>query len=439
MPPASDQAGPEASSDAPKDRKILYYRNPMGLPDTSPVPKKDPMGMDYLPVYEDAQPTKQSAPGAIQLTQEKLQRIGVRTERVQIRQIDTGIRASGTIRIDESRQYAIAPRFEGWVSKLHANQTGMRVRRGQPLLAVYSPQLAAVREEYRVADAAAARIGAHDPASAVSMRRLRDAALDRLRNWGIDDGQLRSIRRSDADLVLTSPADAVIIEKPVVEGARFEAGETVLRLADLSSVWLVADVPASSAPHVAIGQTAVFRSTTLPGRAYEGRVDFIQPTIDPDSRTIGVRIELKNSDGNLRPSLFGDVSITGDKGRPVIAIPHSAILDGGARKIVFVRVGEGRFEPRPVLVGTRGDTLVEVLEGLAEGEEIVVSANFLVDAESNLASALEGFGGHASHGPSAKAAGETSRNAARPQRDEPDASKPHDAHANESGREHEEH
>jgi Cu(I)/Ag(I) efflux system membrane fusion protein len=384
----------------PATRKILYYRNPMGLPDTSPVPKKDSMGMDYLPVYE-GQDAPQSAPaGTVVLDLDKIQRIGVRTETASLRELPIVVRASGTIRIDESSEYAIAPRFDGWVSTLHANQTGMRVKRGQPLMAVYSPQLSAVREEYRIADRAANKIEAQDPVAAASMRRLRDAALLRLRNWEIDVAQLNRSDRpaADSDFVLRSPADAIVLEKPITQGARFMAGETVLRLVDVSSVWVIAHVPSSSATDVAVGQSAIFRSVSLPGRSYEGVVEFIQPMIATDSRTVGVRIRLPNPDGDLRPGLFGDVNLTVSARQSVMAIPRSAVIDSGTRSLVFVEVSDGRFEPRAVSVGAQGGDRVEIIDGLSVGDKVVVSANFLIDAESNLKSALEGFGGHQGHG-----------------------------------------
>lgn len=388
-----------AASSAEPARKVLYYRNPMGLPDTSPVPKKDSMGMDYVPVYEGGKaPAK---PGTVVMSPEKVQKLGVRTERVRLQGLSPSVRASATVQVDETRQYVIAPKFEGWVERLYANQTGMAVRRGQPLLSIYSPVLVAAQNEYRVADTAARTLQATDPKSAATMRRLRDASRARLRNLDIGDAQLGHIGHSQGgNLVLTSPADAVVVEKLIVQGARFAAGETILRLADLSRVWLVANVPASSSGGIAAQQLATFESSTLPGRKFEGTVTFVQPIIDPMTRTVGVRIELPNPDGNLRPGLFGDVTLTQATSAPVLTVPRSAILDSGTRRIVLVEVGEGRFEPRKVVTGGRSGEAVEILQGVRDGERVVVSANFLIDAESNLQSALDGLGAHGAHGES---------------------------------------
>ena len=368
------------------EREILYYRNPMGLPDTSPVPKKDPMGMDYIPVYAGEESTDDV--GTVTVSPGRMQTLGVRTEPVQETHLASRVRASGTVEIDETRQYVVAPRFEGWVERLYVNQTGMQVRAGQALMSVYSPQLAAARQEYRLADEAASRLAQSDPASAASMERLRDAARTRLQNWEIGGSQLAG---SD-NMVLTSPANAVVIEKPIVQGARFQPGETVLRLADLSTVWVMAKVPAMQAADIAMGQPARFETATLPGRSFEGDVAFVQPVLDAASRTVDVRIALPNPTGDLRPGLFGTVLLEQPSQQLALSVPRSAVLDGGASQTVLVQTSPGRFAPREVSIGRRAGDRVEILEGLAKGEEVVTSANFLIDAESNLKAALEGLG-----------------------------------------------
>ncbi|MDX5516973.1 efflux RND transporter periplasmic adaptor subunit [Stenotrophomonas sp. RG-453] len=386
-----DSSSADTSAEATTERKVVYYRNPMGLPDTSPVPKKDPMGMDYVPVYagEEAPAT----PGTVVMAPDKVQALGVRTEAVKRGALAGTLRTSGTVEVDETRQYAIAPRFEGWVERLYANQTGMRVRAGQPLLSVYSPQLAAAQQEYRLANETARRLAESDPASAASMVRLRDAARTRLRNWEISDAQL-----DRTDLVLTAPADAVVIEKPVVQGARFEPGETILRLADLSTVWVIAKVPAAQAAGIRAGQPARFETVALPGQVAQGEVTFVQPVVDALTRTVDVRIALPNPTGDLRPGLYGTVLLEEPGVGPVLTVPRSAVLDSGTRQVVLVETGPGRFASRDVSLGRRGGDRIEILDGLVEGEQVVVSANFLIDAESNLQSALEGLGGHAGHG-----------------------------------------
>jgi membrane fusion protein, copper/silver efflux system len=381
----------DALSRATTERKVLFYRNPMGLPDTSPVPKKDSMGMDYIPVYAGDEPP--ATPGTVVMPPDKVQALGVRTEEVKRGILAGTVRTSGTVEVDETRQYAIAPRFEGWVERLYANQTGVRVRAGQPLLSVYSPQLAAAQQEYRLADETARRLGESDPASAASMARLRDAARARLRNWEISDEQL-----GNSGLVLTAPADAVVVEKPVVQGTRFEPGETILRLADLTTVWIIAKVPAAQVVGIRVGQPARFETVALPGQVAQGEVTFVQPVVDAQTRTVDVRIALPNPTGDLRPGLYGTVLLEEPGASPVLTVPRSAVLDSGTRQVVLVETGPGRFAPRDVSLGRRGGDRIEILDGLVEGEQVVVSANFLIDAESNLQAALEGLAGHAGHG-----------------------------------------
>ncbi|WP_374602314.1 efflux RND transporter periplasmic adaptor subunit [Arenimonas sp.] len=384
--PVVETAGTHASDAAPAERQILYYRNPMGLADPSPVPKKDSMGMDYIPVYAGEEP--ETEPGTVVIPPGKVQLLGVRTEEAVHEALSGTVRASASVEIDETREFAVAPRFEGWIETLHANQTGMAVERGQPLMAIYSPELVAAQGEYDVADAAARRLAQSDPASAATMRRLRDAARTRLRNWEVSGAS--ATRQGDAArLLISSPADAVIVEKPVVQGDRFEPGETVLRLADLSTVWVVAQVPTSSSGDLAIGSRAIFETPSLPGQRFEGEVSFIQPVVDMASRTVGIRVVLPNPDGVIRPGLFGTVELVGGAVEHYVTIPRSAVIDSGTRQRVFVQTAPGRFAPRDVELGARAGDRVAVLSGVKAGESVVVSANFLIDAESNLRAALE--------------------------------------------------
>lgn len=364
---------------APGARRLLYYRAPMSV-DTSPVPKKDPMGMDYVPVYEgDAA----DAPGTVVLDPARVQTLGVRTELVQRGMQSSSLRASATVEIDETREYVVAPRFDGWVAHLYANQTGMAVRAGQPLLAIYSPALAAARQEIAVADAAARRLGTADPTAAAAMRRLREAAAQRLRNGEVEAG-------AGPNVVYRAKVTGVVIDKPVLPGARFAAGDAILKVADLSSVWAIALVPVEQAATIAPGQAATFSSTALAGENVRGRVTFVQPVVDAAARTVDVRVELPNRSGRLRPGLFGQIGIEGPA-IDALTVPASAVIDSGTRQVVLVEAGPGRFAPREVGLGRRFGDRVEVLGGLAGGERVVASANFLIDAESNLQSALQGL------------------------------------------------
>ena len=397
-----------ATANNPAARKILYYRNAMGLPDTSPVPKKDSMGMDYVPVYADDAPT---SPGTVVIAPEKIQRLGVRTEKVEPRVLTRQVRASGSVAVDERRRQVIAPRFEGWIERLHADRTGVFVARGAPLVDVYSPELVSAQNEYVIAQRALKTLSESDPQARQGMQALADAALSRLRNWGIGGAQLERLRAGEIRrlLTLTAPVDGVVLDKPAIQGMRFMPGEKILELADLSQVWLLAEVPTLEASWVEIGQAAAFTTPALPGRTFSGPVEFIYPTVDAAARTIRLRVALDNRDGALRPNLYGDVVLSARDSAPVLAIPASAVLDSGRRRVVLIDLGGGRFEPRPVEVGRRDDTHVEITRGLGEGETVVVSANFLIDAESNLRAALSGLSappaGNAARAPAADSAG----------------------------------
>ncbi|TBR09851.1 MAG: efflux RND transporter periplasmic adaptor subunit [Lysobacter sp.] len=370
-----------AGATAPGARRVLFYRAPMSGA-TSPTPKKDPMGMDYVPVYEGGD---SAAPGTVALDPGRVQTLGVRTEPVRRGLQVMSVRASATVAIDETREFVVAPRFEGWVAHLYANQTGMAVRAGQPLLAVYSPQLAAARQEIQLADTAAARLSGSDPQGAAAMRRLRDAGRARLRNWEVDAG-------GDAfNVVYRSKVSGVVIEKPVLPGARFMAGEAILKIADLSTVWAIAHVPVDQASTLAPGQSAAFVSTALPGESVRGRITFVQPVVDPTTRTVAVRVELPNPRQQLRPGVYGTLELTGPT-VDALTVPASAVINSGTRQVALVQVGEGRYAPREVALGRRFGDRVEVLAGLDDGMAVVTSANFLIDAESNLQSALQGLG-----------------------------------------------
>lgn len=398
-----DRPNPEhaPSSEAEPARKILYYRNPMGLPDTSAAPKKDPMGMDYVPVYEGEEP---AAAGVVSLSPEKIQKLGVRTTKVSAQSIRRTVRASGTIAVNETQHHTIAPKFEGWVENLRVNQTGATVRRGQVLADVYSPELVSAQQEYAIATRALAALSESGGGERETMDALAEATLRRLRNWDIPERELAAMRQGAEPrrtLSIVSPVNGVVLEKRAVEGMRFMPGEMLFDLADLSSVWLLADISAQDLADIRIGQTVRFTTPAQPGTDFKGSIVFVYPTMSEATRTVKVRVVLPNPTGALRPALFGEVEIATGSEQARLVVPHSAVLDSGPRQTVLVAHAGGRFEPRTVQLGRRGDEVVEVLEGVAEGEEVVVAANFLIDAESNLKSALGTLGGHGAHGAAA--------------------------------------
>jgi Cu(I)/Ag(I) efflux system membrane fusion protein len=384
-------------------RRILYYRNPMGLNDTSPVPKKDSMGMDYIPVYDGDVPDGPQ----VKISLNRLQTLGVKTETAARRSMSRTIRAVGTIEASERGLYTVSPKFEGWITTLYVNTTGATVTRGQPLLAVYSPELVTAQEEYRVAVQTLHSMRDASPEARANMQSLVDGAVERLRNWDIAETDLRELKAGTGpkrSLLLRSQTDGVVIEMMARAGMRFMPGEPLFQIADLSSVWLVANVFEQDLAAIRTGQAATVSMSAYPGRKFTGKVTFVYPTVQPETRTARVRIELPNEDGLLKPDLYGTVEIGTGETVAAVSIPESAVLDSGTRRVVLIERGGGAFEPREIELGARGDGYAEVVKGLEAGERVVVNGNFLIDAESNLKAALGAMGGgHAAHGGAAPA------------------------------------
>ncbi len=407
---STTQAPHEVAQGAKQERKVLFYRNPMGLPDTSPVPKKDPMGMDYVPVYEDGEQEPDMPAGAVKISLDKVQLLGVRSEPALPRELTRTVHAVGTIQANERLLYQVAPRFEGWIEKLYVNTTGQSVSRGQPLMEVYSPDLVTAQEEYLIALRGASDLQDSASDAQAMMQRMAEDALRRLRNWEISDQEIEAIQRDGKAsrlLVYRSAGNGVVLQKSGIEGMRFMPGEVLFDIADLSSVWLLAEVSEQDIGLVHLGQEAWLDIVAYPGKPFSGKVVFLYPTVDTGTRTAKVRVELANPGGLLKPAMFANVALaTGDARGEVLAVPESAVLDSGARQAVLVRRGEGLFEPRTVKLGMRADGYIEVTEGLQAGEQVVVRANFLIDAESNLKAALETFGGHGGHGAQTEAGAE---------------------------------
>jgi Cu(I)/Ag(I) efflux system membrane fusion protein len=393
-PPAHQHGAGEApaASSVPGERKPLYYRNPMGLPDTSPVPKKDPMGMDYVPVY--AEDAEAAAEGMVRISPERIQMIGVRSEAVARRNLVRPVRAVGTVQFDERRTYVVSTRYEGWIERLLVNTTGQDVRQNQPLMEVYSPDLVLAQQEYALLRQS---IGEGGGETAATSRRLLEGAEQRLRFLDVPPATLQSLRRGGQPrptVTIPSPVTGTVIEKPSVQGMRFMPGEPLYRIVDLSTVWLIADVFEQDLGSVRVGQEAVVGVKAYPGRSFSGRVAFVYPTVGAETRTAQVRLELPNPDELLKAGMYATVEIAAPlDARDVLAVPESAVLDSGSRQVVLVDHGDGRFEPRAVSLGERAGGYVAVTEGLADGESVVVSANFLIDAESNLKAALSSFAG----------------------------------------------
>jgi len=363
------------------DRKIKHYRHPMGLPDVSTSPKKDSMGMDYIAVYEG----DDSDDGSVKVSPGKIQRTGVKSEPAARRVIRTMIRAPGAIQLDERRVSVIAMRAESYVQKVADVTTGAHVVKGQPLMEIYSPAMSSAAAEY--ISTLNSKVTGGDGSYGRGSRQ-------RLMNLDMPDAAIVAMEKSrnvPIGIEWTSPRNGIVLERNVIEGMRAQPGETLFRIADHSVVWAIMDVAERDLGSVVVGQRTLVRARSFPGREFSGKVNIIYPQINRETRTARVRVELSNPELLLLHDMYVDAEIDTGSQDAVLAVPESAVLDTGGRQAVLVDKGEGRFEPREVKLGHRGGGYVEIREGLAEDDPVVVSANFLIDAESNLKAALKGF------------------------------------------------
>ncbi len=383
---------PDPGKSSGGGRQLLYYRNPMGLADTSPTPKKDSMGMDYIPVYSGEE-TDTVLPGQVRISNDKIQKLGVRTIPAQISVLNHSLQLAGRVEADERRLYGITAKWDGYVEQLHINTTGQWVNRGQPLFEVYSPELFSAQREYATAAAGIAALQG-TPALA-GMEQLANASLARLKNWDISPEQLKTLTHTgipQRTLTFRSPASGVVLEKKIIQGMKFSAGELLYQLADLTAVWVMADVYEQDIPWVKIGNKVTITLTAYPDQVFTGTVSYLYPTLNTTTRTVPFRVELANPQGLLKPGLLAQLALMSTTSTPVLTVPLSAVIDSGTRQVVLVEIGEGRYVPQLVRLGSRNEQEVEIRDGITAGQRVVVAANFLIDAESNLQAALAGFG-----------------------------------------------
>jgi len=371
---------------APTKTKTVWHST-MNPGEVADRPGKDSMGMDM--VAEEIPADSGGGGGGvaglvkIRMNAQKRQLIGVRTAPVRKTSFQRSLRAVGRVAADETRLRQVTTKIDGYVERLYANAVGEVVRKGQPLLEIYSPELLASQNEYLVALAARQRTaGSSSPYPATE-------AIDRLERTGTPERVV----------TVYSPISGVITARTIAQGQKIASGMTLLEVVDLTRVWALASVYEYELPFVQVGEAAAMTLSYSPGKSFDGKVSFIYPTVDPQTRTVQVRIEFPNPGLELKPDMFTDVVLHADLGER-LAVPDSAVLDTGTRSIAFVEKEEGVFEPRELKIGLRLEHEYEVLEGLSEGETVVVSANFLIDSESKLKAALAGMSS-ASESPSA--------------------------------------
>lgn len=378
-------------------------------------PKSDPMmdmpGMDMpergskdakaptpsaAPKQPDLAPGPGTSAGIISVPLERLQTIGVKYQEVSKRPLEKLIRTVGRVAVDERKLAKVTIKFHGWIEQLFVSATGDHVKKGQALFTIYSPDLVATQEEYLLALEARKKLGESEfEEVARSSQELLDATRHRLHLWDITEDHIRDLERTKQvtkTLPIHSPIMGTVITKGVVQGTHVEPGEELYTIADLSHVWVLADIYEYELGYVKKGQNAAVTLSYDPSTVLAGQVGFIYPTLDPKTRTAKVRFELDNADEKLKPDMYANVELRISLGKR-LAVPQEAIIESGEKQVVFLHHGKGRLEPRLIKTGVKTGEWSEVLAGLKEGEHVVTSANFLIDSESRLRSAVDAMGG----------------------------------------------
>lgn len=386
QPPAMEKMADEP---VPKtEQKPLFYRNPMNPEITSPVPAKDHMGMDYIPVYADDNQKNNDPAGTVKIDPVTEQNIGVRSAEAKLMALSHPIRTVGKVSYDEERISRLHPKTEGWIEKLFIDKTGTRVSRNTMLLSIYSPQLVTSAQEYLLARQSAQTLE-NSPFEDISnsARQMVDTARERLTLLDVPEHQIRQIEETgkiQKDLHIHSPFDGTVIQIGAREGQYVTPQTELYVLADLSKVWVIAQVYESDLPWVSEGDPVDMQLTALPGETFHGHLSYIYPYAEAETRTIKVRLVFDNPDQKLKPEMFANVTIHTRQQDNAVTVPSEAIVRSGDHEQIFVVTAPGKFEPRKVRTGLTADGLTQILTGVKAGERVVTSSQFLIDSESKL-------------------------------------------------------
>lgn len=378
------------------EREVLYWYDPMHPAYKSDQPGIAPdCGMRLVPKYADeVAALAEHPPGTVMLSPEKQQLIGVRTAPVRRERLQRTLRTVGRLAADETKIARIHVKVAGWVEKVYVDFEGKLVEKGQPLFTLYSPELVSTQREYLVARRGQEYLKA-SPYREVSegAESLLRATRERLHLWDISEEQIERLEKTGEvtrTMTLYSPITGFVQHRNLYEQAYVTPEKQLYEIADLSTMWVYADIYEYEVPYVRLGQPATMRLSYFPGQTYRGRVTYVYPTLDPKTRTVKVRLEFPNPDFALKPDMFADVELKIDYGVQTL-VPSEAVLDSGMRQLVFVAQPGGFFEPREVQVGARLENQYIILSGLQPGETIVTSGNFLIDSESRLSTATGGM------------------------------------------------
>lgn len=426
------------TSETIAERKILYYRDPMNPLITSPVPKKSSDGMDFVAVYAEESTGVKSKKAAyyqdpmhpwytsdkpgkapdcgmdlvpvyavnsdvqgIKIDPVTVQNIGVKTEIIHNRQLNKTIRTTGKIDYDETRVYTVNTKIMGWIEKLHVDYNGQVVRKGEPLMDIYSPELVTTQQEFLQAIRYQAQLaGSEREEVKKGADELVQSAKRRLLYWDIPESEIKDLEERGTPrktMTINSPANGVVIEKMVLPGQNIMPGMTLYKIADLSTLWILADIYEYELPWIRTGQQAEIELSYLPGKTFKGKVTYIYPYLSAETRTARVRIQINNTPGfELKPEMFVTVKLISPLTVNAVSVPEQAVIRSGARNIIVISLGGGYFDPREVKLGVTADGYTQIMAGVHEGEVVVTSSQFLIDSESNLKAAITAMSGQAS-------------------------------------------
>jgi Cu(I)/Ag(I) efflux system membrane fusion protein len=388
---AADNMNNSLHQTAQKERKILYWRAPMNPNEVYDHPGKSKMGMDLVPVYED----EASNGGVVTINGTVQQNMNVKTAVVQRKVLSSQVVTNGILQTDEQKEYIVTTKVSGWIEKLYVNYTGQKVKKGQKLIDIYSPELVAAQQELITALAYSASVtNSTDKTIAGSGKDLITNSIRKLELLDIPDSEIKRIENTKEIkkyITLYAPFNGTVIHKNIIEGQKISAGTELLKIANLDNLWLIADIYEYELQKIKLGSSADITFTFLPGKTFKSKISFIYPTLDDKTRTIKVRFDMPNYDDQLKPSMFANIIINGRNLGDYPVIPEQAVLRTGEKDIVILSLGDGRFKPVEVKLGDYSEGEYQVLDGLTAGDTIVTSAQFLIDSESNLQAALSQF------------------------------------------------
>jgi len=367
-----------------KNRKVIYWRAPMNPNEIYDAPGKSQMGMDLVPVYED----EGSASGVVTVDGSILQSMNVKMEFVKNKNLSPIIYTNGNLQIDERKEIALSTKFDGWIQKLYINFTGQKVTKGQKLVDIYSPKLVAAQQELITA------VNYEYSIKGLSKGKMIDNARKKLELFDISTEEIENIvktKKATKYMTLYAPFNGTVLAKNAIEGEMVKAGVEIIKMADLSNLWLKADIYESDLEKISIGSKTEVNFSYNPTKIYSGNISFIYPTINPLTRTATIRINLTNNNDELKPAMYGNVKIMGNNLGETLAVPETAILRSGKNDIVILSLGDGKFKPADVKLGLYSDGFYQVISGLKQNDVIVSSGQFMIDSESSLRAAVKLF------------------------------------------------